>query len=313
MSRRTLIRCLIFGFLLLPAGSLAAPQNTPSSAAERRVLAYIRSHVKPGQPLLVTDLYNRVFTKPDERQALNKLYQAFFRIPLFVAEYQSKFGRPPKLAEIAQQFDLENPRAADTLLRVMESDPRVPQFITRDPKTGEITHVDVEAIRANPRFGQAVERQLGGWEGKPSPAFSLDGINGGAVSSQTLSGKLVLLYVWFTGCPPCMKEAPALVALDKEFESQGLEIVGANADQVLGLTYDDATRRSYIEKERINFPIVRWTRESDSAFGNVSVFPTLFLIGRNGIIIGHWVGYVTLETLRHAVHAALKKPSEGKS
>ena len=59
-----------------------------SSDAEARVLDYIRTHLQPGQPLIVSDLYNRVFTLPDERQALDKLYNAFFRIPLFVANYQ---------------------------------------------------------------------------------------------------------------------------------------------------------------------------------------------------------------------------------
>lgn len=305
MKIRAAVSCVLLAALALSAATYAARPDSDSSAAERRVLAYIRSHTKPGQPLLVTDLYNKVFTQPDERRALNKLYQAFFRIPLFVVQYQEKFGEPPKLAEIAQQFDLENSRAADTLLRVMESDPRVPQFITRDRKTGEITRVDVEAIRSSPRFGQAVERQLGGWKGKPSPGFALAGINGGEVNSEALNGKLVLLYVWFTGCPPCMKEAPALVALNNEFGSRGLTIVGANADRVLGLTYDDAVRRSYIEKEKINFPIVHWTRESDAAFGDVSVFPTLFLIGRDGTILAHWVGYVTPEDLRRAVGAGL--------
>ena len=77
-----------------PAGREALPAWA-SSDAEARVLDYIRTHLQPGQPLMVTDLYNRVFTQPDERQALNKLYNAFFRIPLFVANYQEKFKSPP--------------------------------------------------------------------------------------------------------------------------------------------------------------------------------------------------------------------------
>src|ERR1039458_7411073 len=149
--------------LVIFAGNCAI--GMASTAAEARVLDYIRTHLQPGQPLRVTDLYNRVFTQPDERQALNKLYNAFFRIPLFVANYQEKFKSPPSLAVIAGQFDLHSPGAADVLLRVMESDPRVPRFLTRDPKTGEITHVDVERIKADPKFGQALARQIGGWEG----------------------------------------------------------------------------------------------------------------------------------------------------
>lgn len=275
--------------------------------AEQRVLNYIRDHLRPGEPMLVTELYNTVFTHPEERKALDKLYNAFFRIPLFVAQYQERFGTPPSLKDIAQQFDLETAEAAHILVRVMESDPRVPRFLTRDPQTREITRVDVEKIRSHPRFGQALARQLSGWEGKPAPSFSLPGLDGSEVNSRGLGGKLILLYVWFTGCPPCMKEIPELVALRKEFSDRGLAVVGANADRVLGLSYDDAVRRRYAEEQKINFPVVHWTRESDAAFGSIAIFPTLFLIDRRGVVVQSWVGYVGPEKLRVAISKALEE------
>ena len=163
------MRACVWGTILLASLLAGTVPALASSDAEARVLDYIRTHLQPGQPLMVTDLYNRVFTQPDERQALNKLYKAFFRIPLFVANYQEKFQAPPSLAVISGQFDLNSAADADVLLRVMESDPRVPKFLTRDPKTGEITHVDVERIKADPKFGQAFARQIGGWEGNPAP------------------------------------------------------------------------------------------------------------------------------------------------
>jgi thiol-disulfide isomerase/thioredoxin len=282
---------------------LLACQTTglASGEAESRVLDYIRTHLQPGQPLVVTDLYNRVFTQPDERQALNKLYNAFFRIPLFVANYQEKFGLPPALTVIAEQFDLRSPGAADVLLQVMESDPRVPRFLARDPKTGEISHVDVGKIKADPKFGQALTRQISGWEGKPVPDFVLPRLGSGVLHLAELQGKVVLLEVWFTGCPPCMQEAPALVSLDQEFSSRGLVIVGANADRVLGLGYDDSARQHYVQEHHIAYPIVHWTSEGDHASGGISIFPTLFLIDRKGLVRSHWIGYVQLETLRQAI------------
>ena len=287
-------------------GQSAAPAAV-SADAEARVANYIREHLQPGQPLLVTDLYNKVFTKPDERQALDKLYKAFFRIPLFVAEYQDAIGSPPSFKVIAQQFDLRSPGEADVLLRVMESDPRVPKFFTRDPQTGAITRVDVATIRSDPRFGQAVARQLGGWEGQPAPAFRLDSLDGTTVDSAALRGRMALLYVWFTGCPPCMKEAPQLVTLQHDFADK-LTVVGANADQLLALGYDDSVRKSYVAREKINFPVVRWTRESDNAYGQVAIFPALFLIDGQSIIRQHWVGFVAETELRRAVAEALRKP-----
>lgn len=290
----------------VPAKPAMDSNKADSAAAESRVIDYIRTHLRPGEPLVVSELYSKVFTKPDERQALDKLYNAFFRIPLFLAQYQDKTGAPPRLAIIQQQFDLRTPGAADVLLRVMESDPRVPRFFTRDGKTGEIERIDVAMIRGDERFGQAVERHLTGWEGRAAPGFNLESMDGHTVSLSSLPGKTVLLYVWFTGCPPCMKEAPGLVTLQNEFSVRGLTIVGANADKVLGLTYDDDVRRRYIKEEKISFPVVHWTKESDLAYGNISIFPTLFLIDGKGIITHHWVGYVKPEEMRKAISETLK-------
>jgi thiol-disulfide isomerase/thioredoxin len=291
--------------VLLAIFACSSTVGMASTAAETRVLDYVRTHLQPGQPLMVTDLYNRVFTQPDERQALNKLYNAFFRIPLFVADYQEKFKVPPTLAVIAQQFDLRSPADADVLLRVMESDPRVPPFLTRNATTGEITNVDVERIKADPKFGQALARQIGGWEGNPAPAASLTRLGGGELQIADFKGKVLLLEVWFTGCPPCMQEAPALSSLDRELSWRGLEIVGANADRILGLDYDDSVRQRYVQERHISYPITNWTTEADRSYGGISIFPTLFLIDRKGVVRGHWIGYVQPETLRKAIGGVL--------
>jgi thiol-disulfide isomerase/thioredoxin len=218
-----------------------------------------------------------------------------------VANYQEKYRHPPTLVVIAQQFDLGSPADADVLLRVMESDPRVPRFLARDPKTGEITHVDVELIKSDPKFGQALARQIGGWEGNAAPAAILERLGGGRVAIADFQGKVLLLEVWFTGCPPCMQEAPALSAIDRQFSARGLAIVGANADAVLGLDYDDAVRQRYVQEHHITYPIANWTTEADHAYGGISIFPTLFLIDRGGVVRNHWIGYVQPETLEKAI------------
>jgi thiol-disulfide isomerase/thioredoxin len=276
---------------------------------QAKILGYIRDHLQAGQPVRVTDLYNSVFTTPEDHAALSKLYKDFFRIPMFVAQYQQRFSAPPSLNTIAEQFSLKNPQEADTLLRVMETDPRVPKFITRDPATGEITKVDVEMIRNDPRFAQGAERELGGWVGRTAPTFDLVGPGDRHLSSVGLDGKVALLYVWFTGCPPCMKEAPELARLQREFGAKGFEVVGANADDLLGLGISDADHQRYAEKEGISFPIVRWTKDSNTAYGSISIYPTLFLISRQGRITGHWVGFTSPATLREAIEKAITESS----
>jgi hypothetical protein len=149
------------------AAVLAAP---PAPEAEVRVVEYLKAHVKPGQPVVVSELYNTVFTTPEERAVLNRLFNTFFKMPLYMAQYQKAAGKPPTLAEISEQFRFAVPGQADVMLRIMESDPRMPRFIARDATTGEITSVDVEAILAHPRFGKALERTITG-----SPTSSTSG------------------------------------------------------------------------------------------------------------------------------------------
>jgi len=300
------VRSIMIAAAVLGLGirCLAAQANP-----QAKILNYIRDHLKAGQPVRVTELYNTVFTTPEDHAALNKLYKDFFRIPMFVVQYQQQFSAPPSLKTIAQQFALKTPEEADTLLRVMETDPRVPKFITRDPKTGEITKVNVQMIRNDPRFARGAAHELGGWKGRTAPAFDMVEAGGKHVSSAGLDGKVVLLYIWFTGCPPCMKEAPALARLQQEFGAKGFEVVGANADGLLGLGISGAARQSYIEKEGINFPVVHWTKESNQAYGDVSIYPTLFLINRQGTITDHWVGFTSPATLREAISKTVAESS----
>ena len=93
---------------LILAAALAAP---PAPAAEARVVEYLKAHVKPGQPVVVSELYNTVFTAPEERAALNRLFNTFFKMPLYLAQHVAAAGKPPTLAEISEQFHFEVPGA----------------------------------------------------------------------------------------------------------------------------------------------------------------------------------------------------------
>jgi len=71
------------------------------------------------------------------------------------------------------------------------------------------------------------------------------------------------------------------------------------------LSYDDEKRQRYLKEQGVNFPVVHWTKESDAAYGGISIFPTLFLIDRKGTIIHHWVGFVPIEDLRSVISEGL--------
>src|SRR3989441_9471841 len=128
--------------------------------AETRIIQYLKANVTPGRAVVVSDLTNNVFKTPEERKVLDRLYNTFFKIPMFVAQYNAASKKIPTLKEISEQFNFTVPGEADVILRIMEADPRVPKFIERDAKTGEITKVDIDRIKASPQFSRVIERTI---------------------------------------------------------------------------------------------------------------------------------------------------------
>lgn len=54
---------------------------------------------------------------------------------------------------------------------------------------------------------------------------------GKTVTLQDFRGKVVLLNVWATWCPPCRKEMPSLDRLQQQLGSRGFEVVALSVDK----------------------------------------------------------------------------------
>ena len=274
--------------------------------AETRVVNYLKANVRRGEPVEVSRLVNDVFKTPEEQRVLQRLFNTFFKIPMAIVEFQAKTGRIPRLQELSDQFHFNVPGEMDLMLRIMEADPRIPKFLTRNTTTGEITRIDVNAIRKDPRFGQNVERTIAGWEGQPAPKFAMVSLSKQPVNSAQYRQKPHLIYFWFTNCPPCVQTTPTLVKLYAKYSPKGFEIISANADQVLGLPYTDLTRADYIRKEKIRFPVAHMTPVMQKAYGDVTLFPTMFFVNRQGRIVKHMVSLQSEAQIEAAIQEALR-------
>lgn len=298
--RVAFLACLLA--LLTDSGSLLSQSDRE---VERKIIEYLKVNLKAGQPVIVSKLHNEVFTSPEERKALDRLYNIFFKVPAYIAEYYASSHKPPTLAEITHQFNLPIEGEADVILKIIEYDRRVPRFLTRDARTGEIAQVDIEKVKADPRFNKVIERTIAGWEGKVAPPFSVQSLDGKALNSSDLKGKPHLVYFWFTHCPPCVQITPHLVSLQRKFTARNFTVVGLNADKILELGYEDSERKAYLEKHKINFPMGHLSPAAQAAYGGVQLFPTLFLVDKDGVIRAHFVNYKDEATLQQAIEKVL--------
>ncbi len=112
--------------------------------------------------------------------------------------------------------------------------------------------------------------------------------DGGEVSLKSLAGRVVLLDLFGTWCPPCRRATPVLVSLYERFRNQGFEIVGLAYEQ----TADTAQAKRAVEAFRGEFsvpyilaigPPAVWDelREHSRVAG---VVPTIVLVDRQGVV-----------------------------
>jgi peroxiredoxin len=133
-----------------------------------------------------------------------------------------------------------------------------------------------------------------------APDFSLESLDGSSVRLSDLRGKAVLLNFWATYCGPCKIEMPWFVDLQKQYGSQGLQIVGVAMDDA---SKDDIAK--FAKEMGVNYPILIGKEAVGEAYGGVNVLPETFLIGRDGKIVDKIIGLRGKSEIEDSIKKAL--------
>jgi len=118
-----------------------------------------------------------------------------------------------------------------------------------------------------------------------APDFTLESLDGKSMRLSDLRGKAVLLNFWATWCGPCKIEMPWFVELQKQYGSQGLQIVG--------VAMDDASKEDIAKFARdmgVNYPILIGKESVGDEYGGVPALPESFFIGRDGKVVDKIIG-----------------------
>lgn len=136
--------------------------------------------------------------------------------------------------------------------------------------------------------------------GNRSFAFNLVTLEGKNVTLAGYEGKVLLLNIWDTWCPPCRAEIPYFIEFYNEYQSKGFEILGV----ALGQEGLDKVH-GFIQQYGINYPNALATQEVINGFGPINGIPTTFLIDRKGNVSQKYVGMRDKETFRKDIRALL--------
>ena len=120
---------------------------------------------------------------------------------------------------------------------------------------------------------------------QPMP-FTLRDLAGRAWTLDDFRGQVTVLNFWASWCPPCVEEIPSLNRLRQAFADRPFRLISVNYAE------PPERVRAFLEKVRVDFPVLLDPDGRTSARWQVVAFPSTFVIGPDG-------------TIRYGVNAAI--------
>lgn len=166
------------------------------------------------------------------------------------------------------------------------------------------------AVRSDKKFSALVAKAS---RGLGAVGFGVKDINGKELKKKDYAGKVLILDVWGTWCPPCRMEIPHFVRLKKEFKKEGLEIIGLTWERRPPDEFLTEHVRKFAVDNGVNYPLVMLSEARLHSIPNVQGFPTTLFVARDGTVRHRVTGYHDYAALKRIVSRLLDEAPPAKS
>jgi thiol-disulfide isomerase/thioredoxin len=129
----------------------------------------------------------------------------------------------------------------------------------------------------------------------PAPELNLQDLSGTQVSLGDYRGKVVLVNLWATWCPPCREEMPTLQIFYEEYRQEGFVLVAIDQEETLEVV------QPFVDEFGLTFPV--WLDENYEAERkfNTMNLPSSYVIDRDGVVRLMWIGGISKKNLEKFV------------
>ncbi|MFP4179411.1 MAG: peroxiredoxin family protein [Spirochaetaceae bacterium] len=139
-----------------------------------------------------------------------------------------------------------------------------------------------------------------------APDFTLKDLSGNTVTLSELEGKVVLLNLWATWCPPCKEEMPSMEELYRELPRDEFTILAVAAPNAPRESLEQI--ESLIDEKEYTFPVLLdEDMQVNQTYGTGSI-PTSWIIDTDGMLAARLVGAVDWK--KDSIVSALSQLSE---
>ena len=111
-----------------------------------------------------------------------------------------------------------------------------------------------------------------------APAFTLQSVDGKAVSLAQYKGDVVMINFWASWCGPCRQEMPLLDSIYKQYKDMGFVLLGVNVEP------DSHSANAWLKKTPVSYPVLYDPNSQVSQLYQVQAMPTTVIIDRRGIV-----------------------------
>jgi thiol-disulfide isomerase/thioredoxin len=121
-------------------------------------------------------------------------------------------------------------------------------------------------------------------------SFALPDLEGKTVKLADTKGKVVIVDLWGTWCPPCKMEIPHFVDLHKKYKAKGLEIIGINYERV-PKGKEKETIAAFVKGNDVPYTCVLGDEKTQEMIPDLDSFPTTLFLDRTGKVRYKHVGF----------------------